>query len=143
MKILVVDDDQQFANRITKALSVLEVSIENTLDLPATLSYDFYILGRISDFCETMEQVRSQDKKGKIFLSGPFCEQKVSAKKLIKYEIEACVDRNASGISDLLQAVAKACKSRKQLSEAGKKLDRMKKEVLKSSSSTSHIPLLY
>jgi len=137
LRILIIDEDQYFLTEITQALAKLEIAVETDRSLPEKLSHDFYILGSVSNFCSVMDKIRSQDQTGKIFLAGSSCEKTMSARKLIKYDIKACIDKSNSGISELLKVISKLCKARKRIRNAGERLDRINKEMLELNSSIS------
>ncbi|MHA2281520.1 MAG: hypothetical protein ACXAC5_11755 [Promethearchaeota archaeon] len=94
-------------------------------------------MGCASNLCEAMEKIRQEDTKGTILLSGSSGNQKIAVKKLVKYDVSACIEKSETGINELVRNIHEVCKARLKISEASHKLDCIKKKMLESSSSTS------
>lgn len=138
IRILIIDNDEQFVANIKNALSHIGVEIDHRERLASeTLKYDFYVISKVkANVLDLVKDIRKKNKRASIFLE---CSagHNIPAKQLLRCDIEGVVDKVENDIKELVNAVTSYDRSTKKLQIASDNLDYIKKEMLKSTSSTS------
>ncbi len=135
-KVLIVDTDVKFYGHAQEALSDFNIEIDLTNKVESCLDYDFYFLGEvIDDVISCIERIRAADPNGKIFIFDNHCNDIFPLKKVLHLNISGCIGKNVNEVS---QTVGFICRAKSKMNEVSKRLDDLKKEMLKKPS-ISHL----
>jgi PAS domain S-box-containing protein len=114
VRILIVDDDMTFVQRIRDLVSHPQIAVDDLAPIP-----------------ESINEIRLNNKNSPIYLFGSVCNRRICIRDIIECNISGCLE-NDEGIRSFVKKVNSLCRHKAKLREAGSKLDCLKSGDLKT-----------
>lgn len=122
MNICVVSPNNSLYTFLDKKAIIFDFYFD-VYNIDKTKFYDYYIVAVKENTIKILNSINS-DRSGFI-LFGKCCEDIGRIKEIIKYKIIACIEETQLGMQELLNLIHSLNKTKKTITEAKKKLNKL------------------
>jgi len=128
IKVLLIDTDLDFYEKIQDELLELDVDIELADQVNMPVGHDFYFIGNVAGgLINHLEHIRNFDLSGKIYVFDCNGHEVLPISRVIHLNITGCIPKD---IDEVCQEIKAEWKTETKIHEASNKLDDIKNGIL-------------